>query len=556
MINNKIGFVVIVLLLIGSILATSGCTQEQEEKLYPNNNNQTTTTQGNYNIVDTGQNSCFDNTQTISCPEPDESFYGQDAQYYGNQPSYQDNGDGTVTDLNTGLMWQQSFDHNEDGDIDYDDKLSYDEILTMVDSGVTYAGYSDWRLPTIKEQYSLIMFSGRDISGYEGSSTDGLNPFIDTNYFEFAYGDTDAGERLIDVQCTTTNVYVAGNEEMVFGVNFADGRIKGYGTTLFGRPKAFNYLLVRSQTEYGKNNFIDNGDGTITDVSTGLMWMQDDNGEGVLWKDALSYAEDNEFTGYYDWRMPNAKELQSIVDYTRSPDTTDSAAIDPVFTCSQITNEAEEVDYPFYWSSTTHETWVEGNEGAWGIYVSFGRSMGNMNGWVDVHGAGAQRSDPKTGDPDEFSDGHGPQGDAVRIYNYVRCVRGGLSDNQAPEKPDTPEGQTSGGSGTEYNFTSSTIDPDNDLVYCWFDWGDNSNSGWLGPYESGEIVTASHIWGSKGNYELKVKAKDTDGAQSEWSDQLEISMPKTKYTLCSLFIQFCQKILERFQFGDFIPHIF
>jgi len=119
MINNKIGFVVIVLLLIGSILATSGCTQEQEEKLYPNNNNQTTTTQGNYNIVDTGQNSCFDNTQTISCPEPDESFYGQDAQYYGNQPSYQDNGDGTVTDLNTGLMWQQSFDHNEDGDIDY-----------------------------------------------------------------------------------------------------------------------------------------------------------------------------------------------------------------------------------------------------------------------------------------------------------------------------------------------------------------------------------------------------------------------------------------------------
>ncbi len=43
--------------------------------------------------------------------------------------------------------------------------------------------------------------------------------------------------------------------------------------------------------------------------------------------------------------------------------------------------------------------------------------------WIDVHGAGAQRSDPKAGDPEEFSEGHGPQGDAVRIYNYVRLVR-------------------------------------------------------------------------------------------------------------------------------------
>jgi hypothetical protein len=47
------------------------------------------------------------------------------------------------------------------------------------------------------------------------------------------------------------------------------------------------------------------------------------------------------------------------------------------------------------------------------------------NAWIDVHGAGAQRSDPKSGDPAEYASGHGPQGDAVRIYNYARCVRGG-----------------------------------------------------------------------------------------------------------------------------------
>jgi hypothetical protein len=56
--------------------------------------------------------------------------------------------------------------------------------------------------------------------------------------------------------------------------------------------------------------------------------------------------------------------------------------------------------------------------------------MGYMNGaWVDVHGAGAQRSDPKSGDPASYPNGRGPQGDAIRISNYVRVVRGGMNDS-------------------------------------------------------------------------------------------------------------------------------
>jgi len=291
------------------------------------------------------------------------------------------------------------------------------------------AGYTDWRLPTIKEQYSLILFSGRDISGYNGTSTSGLIPFIDDETFEFAYGDLGAGERLIDMQCATSNVYVDDSvEELVFGVNFADGRIKGYGISLRGTDKLFNYQLVRGSTSYGINSFEDNNDGTITDSATGLMWLKDDNATGVLWKNALSYAEDFEFIGKSDWRLPNAKELQSILDYSRSPSTSSSGAIDPVFNCTQITNEDGITDYPYYWSSTTHGTWVTRNEGASGVYVSFGRAlgydqMGPLQGWRDVHGAGAQRSDPKTGDPNDYPTGHGPQGDAIRIYNYVRLVR-------------------------------------------------------------------------------------------------------------------------------------
>jgi hypothetical protein len=137
------------------------------------------------------------------------------------------------------------------------------------------------------------------------------------------------------------------------------------------------------------------------------------------------------YGGYSDWRLPNVKELQSILDYDRSPSTTNSAAIDPVFNCTQITDEGGSPDYPFYWSGTTHASWQADAPGGWGAYVCFGEGHGwmeepPMSGnyvFMDVHGAGAQRSDPKMGNPDDYPYGNGPQGDVVRIYNYVRLVR-------------------------------------------------------------------------------------------------------------------------------------
>lgn len=369
-----------------------------------------------YPVVSTNQSLFYDNNYEITAPAATEAFYGQDAQYSRNEPSYVDNGDGTVTDMVTGLMWQKSTDTDGDGDIDAADKMTYAEAVAGAEN-FNLGGYDDWRLPTIKEQYSLIIFSGIDPSGYEETSTDDMVPFIDIEYFDFAYGDTEAGERIIDSQYASSNMYVDG--QLLFGVNFADGRIKGYGLMMpFGpEEKTFLVTYVRGNTEYGINNFTDNVDSTITDNATGLMWMQNDSKSAMNWEDALNYAENLEYAGYSDWRLPDVKELQSIVDYTRSP------AIDPLFNCTQITNEAGEVDYPFYWSSTTHANWSTVG-GGFASYVSFGRAMGYMNGvWQDVHGSGAQRSDPKMGNPDDYPTGHGPQGDAIRIFNYVRAVR-------------------------------------------------------------------------------------------------------------------------------------
>ena len=348
-----------------------------------------------------------------------------------------------------------------------------------------FGGFSDWRLPTIKELYSLIVFSGVDPSGPRAEAGR-LTPFIDTAYFKFAYGDAGQGERLIDSQYASSTKYVGKSFRgyaKLFGVNFADGRIKGYDLLMPGgdMEKTFFVQCVRGNPQYGTNDFHDNGDGTITDRATGLMWSKADSGKGMNWQAALAWVQAKNaerYLGHNDWRLPNAKELQSIVDYARSPDTTGSSAIHPLFSCTQITNEIGQADYPYYWTGTTHASAIGGGNA---VYIAFGRAAGwptgrpgqgggpgrggpgrggpppggpdgpgpfgpppkgpGMGGppdfgppksgpgtyrYADVHGAGAQRSDPKTGDPARFPHGRGPQGDVIRILNFVRLVRGGL----------------------------------------------------------------------------------------------------------------------------------
>ena len=395
-----------------------------------------------YPVVGTNQTAYYDNSGLISAPSVGQPFYGQNASYPGNAPQYKDNGDGTVSDLVTGLMWQKSPDTNGDGVISFADKMIFDQALAAAPS-LNLAGYTDWRLPSIKELYSLIMFSGAEPLPSD-TSPGGAVPFINTAYFGFAYGDLSAGERIIDAQYATSTLYVSttmsGNRTM-FGVNFPDGRIKGYPTDYVegpvtnsesgtpratpGMQKKYYVLYVRGNADYGNNEFEDNGDGTITDKATGLMWMKNDSSKDMSWEDALSYAASLHYAGHDDWRLPDVKQLQSIVDYTRSPATTQSPAIDPLFNCTQIINEAGQTDYPQYSTSTTHSRQSTADGGR-ACYICFGRGMGYMSahgGWADVHGAGTQRSDPKTGDPSQYPDGDGPQGDAMRIKNYVRLVR-------------------------------------------------------------------------------------------------------------------------------------
>jgi hypothetical protein len=385
-----------------------------------------------YPVVGTGQTQCYSDSGPIACPLPGQPFYGQDAQHRSPQPAYRDNGDGTVSDLNTQLIWVSK----------RGNKVTYEEARAGA-AACRAGGHRDWRLPTIKELYSLINFNGSFHP--EGNSI----PYLDTRYFEFRYGDPGQGERPIDCQDWSATEYLGttmrGNAT-VFGVNFADGRIKGYPKFQGpdGNPKQLYVRYVRGNSLYGKNDLKDNRDGTITDGATGLIWSRQDSGTGMDWQAALAWVQEKNnkrFLGHNDWRLPNAKELQSIVDYTRCPQATDasrrSAAISPLFAVSTL----RDGDYPFFWSSTTHLDGPYDRLGRAAIYIAFGSATGWMRFpgqpypmLVDVHGAGAQRSDPKSGNPDDYPYGRGPQGDVVRIYNNVRLVRdSGHSSEHAQE---------------------------------------------------------------------------------------------------------------------------
>lgn len=452
-------------------------------------------------VVDTMQTNCYNTTGVISAPAAGQGFYGQDAQFFGNQSGYTLGGSGkTVYDNNTGLTWMRSPNTNNTPPAK-PDRMTFAAIPAWVASvnSINYGGHNDWRLPTIKELYSLFDCRGTDPGGYQGSDTSVLTPFIDTNYFKFAWGNTALGERLIDQQYASSTTFILNPSESGyqkdFGVNFSDGRIKGYDLTdtLSHTLKTFYVQLVCGGTNYGVNNFTNNGDGTVTDMATGLMWSQGDNGSGVLWSNALAWVQTKNaanFLGHNDWRMPDVKELQSIVNYSNAPDYNGLPAIDTKsFTCTVITNEAGQADFPYYWTASTHGSYSTNNAGGGEAdYVPFGRALGwpsTQTKWIDVHGAGCQRSDPKVGPPYPYAAtkttitngvtytgySFGPQGDAIRGLNFVRLVRSGnysSVDHVGDGIPDGWRRQYFGGTGTTTNATSCAVgNPDGDGFNNW-----------------------------------------------------------------------------------------
>ena len=112
--------------------------------------------------------------------------------------------------------------------------------------------------------------------------------------------------------------------------------------------------------------------------------------------------------------------------------------------------------------------------------------------------------------------------------------------NYAPIKPSIT-GPSRGYQGVEYTFTFSSTDPENEDIELFIDWGDGTNTGWIGPFESGHVEALTHVWNSKKVFSIKAKARDVNLDECEWSIH-NINIPRVRNILNDIFL----KLLERF----------
>jgi hypothetical protein len=178
---------------------------------------------------------------------------------------------------------------------------------------------------------------------------------------------------------------------------------------------------------------------------------------------------------------------------------------------------------------------------------------------------------------DEWT-GYYPSGDTVQTYHiwqepgiysvkvkaedsrgsksgYSSTLNVEITENNAPNKPITPMGSPRGRPGVSYSYSSFAFDAEEDRIYYKFDWDDGTDSGWIGSYDSGDVASVSHIWDTKGSFQVKVKAKDdpngdgdlSDGKESVWSDPLSITMPRQRSS------NFFDYLFSNF---PFIKHLF
>lgn len=241
-----------------------------------------------FKLPDTGQTKCYDGSgNEINC-----TGTGQDGEYNIHPMSYTNNGNGTVTDKNTGLMWQQQDDgipHNwYQASGTYN--ATYNPSTQDVCGSLTLGGHSDWRLPTKKELIGIVNYA-KPLREESGASIDSV--FTDTkrNYY-----------------WTATFNYCCSS---VWQVSFDCGGF--YPSPTYSTSTSYVRCVRGGQSS---SSFTDNGNGTVTDNKTGLMWQQGEPGS-TSWHSALSYCEGLQLGSHSDWRLPNIKELESLTEDTR-----------------------------------------------------------------------------------------------------------------------------------------------------------------------------------------------------------------------------------------------
>ncbi|MCX6953984.1 MAG: DUF1566 domain-containing protein, partial [Verrucomicrobia bacterium] len=256
-----------------------------------------------------------DTGQTIDVP----GVTGEDADYTINPPSYTDNGNGTITDNVTGLTWQK-VDNGES---------TWENALARA-AGITTGGFTDWRLPTPTELFSIMNHN----NGNPAALNTAFFPSNAAGAAEYWW---------------TSDIYGA-DATKVWCVNAGGGLGPKPKSETIGAGGTLRYhtRYVRGAKPSNGHNYVNHLDGTVTDLDTGLMWTQVP-ASARSWSAALTYAESLTLAGYTDWRLPNIKELQTLVDVTLATATTQNGAQAPV---NRVLFPSATTQATAYWSST------------------------------------------------------------------------------------------------------------------------------------------------------------------------------------------------------------
>ena len=220
-----------------------------------------------------------DTGQTLAVPG---APFGEDSDYTINPPSLTDNGNGTITDNVTGLMWQKT----DAGEMTWANAVANAPLQLT-------AGYTDWRLPTPAELFSIL--------NHNNNPALDQTKFPNTNSADYWWTSDIYGTDPTHVWCTNAGGGL-GPKPITETIS-AGGSLR------------YNARYVRGGNPNNGHNYVNNNDGTITDTDTSLMWTQLPAAP-MSWQSGISYAENLTSGGFSDWRLPTVKELQTLTDYT------------------------------------------------------------------------------------------------------------------------------------------------------------------------------------------------------------------------------------------------
>jgi hypothetical protein len=224
-------------------------------------------------------------------------------------------------------------------------------------------------------------------------------------------------------------------------------------------------------------------------------------------------------TKYYwkivSWDNHGASTTGPVWDFTTK------SSYPPVFGTPSPANSSTNNSLSLTWSIPINDP--EGDVFSWTIQCSNGQTIsgsGASNGTKSLQLSGLAYSTTYK----VWVNATDPTGSGLYTKKWYTFTTQ-QQQNVPPNKPNKPSGETNGKINTPYTYSTSTTDPNGDQVYYMWDWGDGMQSSWLGPYNSGVTINTTHTWTIKGSYSIKVKAKDTFGAESPWSDPFPITMP-------------------------------